>query len=111
MYLGIWRRFSYSLRSYYVTNLSYLYWSCATLSHLLCMVCTLVSYDISRFWFITFMHVNYVCGLGVIFMCVGYMCHLSMLVRCFVHMDSFIRGFPSFIWKIKPHQILKMISL
>jgi hypothetical protein len=29
MYWGIWRRFSYSLRSYCVTHLSYLFWSCA----------------------------------------------------------------------------------
>jgi hypothetical protein len=46
--------FSYSLRSYCVSHLYYLSWSCAPHSHLLYMVCTLAYCVILRFWFITF---------------------------------------------------------
>jgi hypothetical protein len=41
----IWRRFSYSIRSYCVTHLYYLFGSCAPHSHLVYIVCILVYYD------------------------------------------------------------------
>jgi len=53
MYLGIWRNFSYSLKSYCVTHLSYLYWSCVPRSHW-CTWCVLLVYsDILSIWYIT----------------------------------------------------------
>ena len=49
--LNIWRSFSYSLRSYCITHLSYLLWSCDPRS----ILCTLVYYCILRIWFLTFL--------------------------------------------------------
>jgi hypothetical protein len=51
--------FSYFLRSYCVTHISYLSWSCAPRSHLVYMVCTSSSYDILSICYITLSIADY----------------------------------------------------
>ena len=53
MYLVMWRRFSYSLKSYCVTNISYMYWSCAPRSHCYTWCVLLLCDDILSIQFIT----------------------------------------------------------